>query len=333
MMSYDGKHLARAKERLDNMRRTAEKNRLRHLEEAYRLSPRIRELDSQISGNIADAVGFALSKGRSPLEAFEEARSHNERLQAERAERLLDLGLPSDYTDETYMCRRCLDTGYRGTDICSCLDTLYREEQRRELSELLKLGEQTFDSFCLDWYDDRPDPLTGISPYKWMESVYDTCAEYARKFGKNSYNLFFTGATGLGKTFLATSIAKVVSENGFSVVYDTAVCVFSRFEDDKFAKVSDPYAVRSELARYLTCDLLILDDLGTELTTSFTVSCLYSLMNTRLVSGKKTIITSNLSPDEVRIRYSAQIASRLEGEYQVLKFFGKDVRLLKKELQ
>lgn len=332
-MSYDGKLLSRAKVRLDDKRHSMENERVRRLEEAYRRSPRIKDLDSMISGNIANAVGLALSRGSDPVTAFAEARADNEYLQTERREQLKAAGLSADYTDEHYMCERCLDTGYRGTDICSCLDLLYKEEQRRELSELLKLGEQTFDSFCLDWYDDRPDPATGISPHKWMESVYDTCVEYARKFGKKSFNLFFTGGTGLGKTFLATSIAKTVSESGFSVVYDTAMSVFSRFEDDKFSKVSDSDAVKGELHRYMTCDLLILDDLGTELTTSFTVSCLYNIINTRLASGKKTIITSNLSPDEVGIRYSLQIASRLEGEYQVLKFFGKDIRILKKELQ
>ena len=123
------------------------------------------------------------------------------------------------------MCSKCLDTGYRGTGICSCLDNLYKEEQRRELSELLKLGEQTFDSFCLDWYDDRPDPITGISPYKWMESVYDTCVEYARKFGKNSFNPFHR-RNWPGKTFLATSSAKL-SKTASSRIRHCCVCILA----------------------------------------------------------------------------------------------------------
>ena len=159
-----------------------------------------------------------------------------------------------------------------------------------------------------------------------MEIIYETCVEYARKFGKNSMNLFFNGAPGLGKTFLSACIAHVVSENGYSVVYDMASSVFSRFEDVKFLRTEDPEEARSEVKRYLECDLLIFDDLGTEMTTQFTVSALYEIINTRLITGKKTIVSSNLTLDELSRRYSEQIMSRLEGEYQVLTFRGDDIR-------
>ena len=329
-MSYDGKLLARAKTRLDGMRRAAEIERLCRLDEVYGKNPRIRTLDADIRANISNAVGFALMHGGDTTQALYEAREENEYLQSERAEELLCAGFPADYTDERFMCEKCSDTGYLGTEICSCLKALYKEEQTRELSALLKLGEQTFDSFCLDWYDDTADSEAGVSPREAMEFVYETCVAYAHRFGKNSYNLFFTGGTGLGKTFLAACIARDVSERGFSVVYDTAVSVFSRFEEEKFSRSEEAAA---EVRRYMTCDLLILDDLGTEMTTAFTVSALYDLINTRLASGKKTIITSNLLPGELYGRYSPQIASRLEGEYQVLPFFGRDIRILKKELQ
>jgi len=118
----------------------------------------------------------------------------------------------------------------------------------------------------------------------------------------------------------------VVSENGFSVVYDTAGSVFSKFENAKFLRDEDREYAQAEVRRCLECDLLILDDLGTEMTTAFTISALYELINTRLVTGRKTIVSSNLTPDELRRRYSEQIMSRLEGEYQVLTFRGEDVR-------
>jgi len=159
-----------------------------------------------------------------------------------------------------------------------------------------------------------------------MEIIYETCVEYARKFGQKSMNLFFNGAPGLGKTFLSACIARVVADNGYSVVYDMAASIFAKFEEAKFSRTEDPEESRAEVRRCLECDLLILDDLGTEMTTAFTVSALYELVNTRLVTGKKTIVSSNLTINELRRRYSGQIMSRLEGEYQVLTFRGEDIR-------
>lgn len=165
-----------------------------------------------------------------------------------------------------------------------------------------------------------------------MELVYDVCLNYATKFGRfRLKNLFLTGAPGLGKTFLSACIARTVSENGFSVVYDTAGNVFAQFEARKFLRDSpDGLGARDETRRYLNCDLLILDDLGSELTTQFTQSALYELVNTRLVGDKHTVISSNLSMEEAARRYAPQIVSRLDGEYHVLHFFGDDIRLLRK---
>jgi DNA replication protein DnaC len=206
------------------------------------------------------------------------------------------------------------------------LTELYKKEQRESLSSLLKLRAETIDSFDLTYYDDKPAQDTGISPRRNMEIIYETCVEYARKFGRKAMNLFFNGAPGLGKTFLSACIARVVAENGYSVVYDMAASVFSKFEDAKFSRTEDPEETRREIKRYLECDLLILDDLGTEMTTAFTVSALYEIINTRLVTSRKTIVNSNLTMDELRRRYSEQIMSRIEGEYQVLTFRGDDIR-------
>ena len=139
-------------------------------------------------------------------------------------------------------------------------------------------------------------------------------------------NLFFNGAPGLGKTFLSACIARVVADNGFSVVYDMAASIFAKFEDAKFQRTDDFEGTRNDIKRYMECDLLIIDDLGTEMTTAFTVSALYEVINTRIVSGRKTLVSSNLTMDELRRRYSEHIMSRLEGEYQVLTFYGDDIR-------
>ncbi len=216
--------------------------------------------------------------------------------------------------------------------MCRCLRQLCAQEQIKELSKLLDLGEQSFDTFRLDYYSQTPYPGRGASPRGNMELVYDVCLSYATKFGRFAIkNLFLSGAPGLGKTFLSACIARTVSENGFSVVYDTAGNVFAQFEARKFLRDSpNGLDARDETRRYLNCDLLILDDLGSELTTQFTQSALYELVNTRLVGEKHTVISSNLSMEEAARRYAPQIASRLDGEYHVLHFFGDDIRLLRK---
>ena len=161
-----------------------------------------------------------------------------------------------------------------------------------------------------------------------MEIIYDACAGYAHQFGRKPANLLLFGAPGLGKTFLSAAIAREVSGEGYSVVYDTAAHIFERFEMQKFGREE---GAESDVERILGCDLLILDDLGTEMTTAFVQSALYQIINTRLMERKSTILSTNLMPGEIARRYSAQIASRIEGEYQMLPFFGEDIRKLKKE--
>lgn len=330
-MSTDGKLLARARKSLDERRQRNQTELLRRTNEIYGKNPRAAALDGEIKATVMDAIGQALRKGGNPEYAVEKIGEHNIELQRELSEELMAMGYPPDYLNEIYSCPECKDRGYIRGQMCSCLRELYRQEQIKELSGLLKLGQETFDNFELDWYDDTPDRATGISPRSAMEFVYETCVEYARKFGKNSYNLLMRGGTGLGKTFLSTCIAKVVSERGFSVVYDTASSVFGKLEEEKFSKSSNIQEIQSEVRRYMSCDLLIIDDLGTEMTTSFVTSALYNLINTRLMTGKKTIISTNLTETELKARYSQQIVSRLEGEYQVLPFYGRDIRMLKKE--
>lgn len=160
------------------------------------------------------------------------------------------------------------------------------------------------------------------------ERVYNSCAEFAHGFGRCPRNLLLFGAPGLGKTHLSAAIAREVSEKGFSVVYDTAARVFERFEIQKFSREN---AADNDVERILSCDLLILDDLGTEMTTAFVQSALYQIINTRLMEKKSTIISTNLTPEKLEQRYSAQIASRIEGEYQLLPFVGEDIRKLKKQ--
>ena len=257
-------------------------------------------------------------------------RQKNLDLQAQRAELLHTLGYSPDDLDDKPACPKCGDTGWVGTEMCTCLKELCAQEQIKELSSLLNLtDEQTFDQARLDVYSDQVWPDMGTSPRANMEKVIALCRAYAQQFGHFPLkNLFLSGATGLGKTFLSGCIAREVSERGFSVVYDTAISLFAAFESRKFSRdMEEGRQARDETRRYLHCDLLILDDLGSELTTPFVQSALYELINSRLVGDKATVISSNLTMDEVRARYSAQVSSRLAGEYRTLPFFGEDIRL------
>ena len=327
-MPLDGKILAQARAALGEKRRLKEELYERRLAIVYASAPMVRALDAKIRETMSDLIVAALSPNSDRL--IEDIRIQNLELQEERRRELLSAGFEDNYLDDDHLCPKCSDAGYIGTEICPCLMELYKEEQKKSLSSLLKLGDETFDSFDLSYYSDITAPGSGMSPRRSMEIIYETCVEYARKFSEKSTNLFFNGPTGLGKTFLSACIARVVSDNGHSVVYDTASSFFSVFEEVRFYRSDDMEESHNEAKRYLHCDLLILDDLGTEMTNTFTISTLYELINTRLISGKKTIASSNLTIDELRLRYSDPIMSRIEGEYEILTFRGEDIRLKKR---
>ena len=331
-MAYDSEVLRRATARLEeqNARRRREQDELRA--RAYRQLPRVAEIDRELRRTMAEVVSAALKTGSDPAPALRAARERNLDLQREREELLAGAGFPPGALDDLPACPRCGDSGWVGSRMCDCLKQLCAQEQIAALSSLLDLGDQCFDNFSLEHYSTQPDPERGASPRENMELVYEVCLNYAQKFGRFYFDdLLLTGGTGLGKTFLSACIARVVAENGHSVVYDTAGRVFARFEAEKFSRdQEDSREARDETRRYLACDLLILDDLGSELTTPFVQSALYQLLNGRLAAGRRTVISTNLTVDDIRQRYSPQIASRLEGEFHVLHFFGEDIRLQKK---
>ena len=297
-------------------------------EAIFQRQPRLREIDMELRSTMSRIIAGALRRGTDPRPAVNRLRDENLSLQQEKRQLLADMNLPEDALDAKPACALCGDSGYRGGAVCRCLRSYYAQEQQKELSRMLDLGSQSFDTFSLEWYSDRYDSNIGCAPREHMETVYDVCANYAHQFGKKPANLLLFGQPGLGKTFLSAAIAREVSGEGFSVVYDTAAHIFERFETHKFSREEE---ADSDVERILGCDLLILDDLGTEMTTAFVQSALYQIVNTRLMEKKSTILSTNLMPGEIARRYSPQIASRIEGEYQLLPFFGEDIRKLKKE--
>ena len=323
-MAYSAQILRQARQRLANAKADRESENREHLQKAYAQIPRLQQIDLQLRKTMALAAQAVFASGGDAAAAMEEVKRANQALQQER-QALVDAHFEPGYLDDSPICKRCGGSGYVGTAMCGCLEELCRQEQKRELALLASDAEQ-FESFRMDYYPDRVDPKYGASPRAIMELTFQKCRRYADTFGPGSGNLLFVGGTGLGKTFLSACIARTVADKGYCVAYESASHLFSKLEKDRFS----PSPESAEAVRRLSeCDLLIVDDLGTELPGQFVTAALYSLVNDRLLAGKPMVISTNLNVEELARRYSPQIASRLQGSFQRLTFVGEDIRALK----
>jgi len=323
-MAYSLEVVKRARARLAQAKEDRESENRQHLAEAYKRVPRIREIDLELRRTMAKAAQAAFLQGSDGRDMMDKVRLENLELQQERAILILE-NFEEGYLDESPICDNCGGSGYVGSQMCDCLRELCRQEQKKEVS-ILSGSRETFNQFNLDYYPDRVDPKYGASPRTIMERNLSICRRYAMTFTQSSGNLLFVGGTGLGKTFLSACIARAVADRGNSVVYETASHLFSKLEAAKFSPNEEN---RREAAKFTDCDLLIIDDLGTEMPGQFVTAALYSLLNDRLLLGKPMVISTNLNVDEMSRRYSPQIASRLHGGFQRLTFVGEDIRVLK----
>lgn len=322
-MAYSDQVLRRARARLAEARSDRETENDRRIRAIYDAHPRLREIDRELRSTAAKVMAVAFQKGQDPTEAMEKLKVENLALQREREWILESEGIDEADLKAEPICTVCGGSGYVGERMCECLKELCRQEQKKELSSLLG-GKESFDGFRLDLYPDEVDPKLGASPRALMQVVFRRCRRYAAEFSTRAPSLLLSGGTGLGKTFLSAAIARAVADGGFSVVYETAGKVFADFEEEKFG------GGQHLTDKYRRCDLLILDDLGTEMTTQFTLSALYSIVNDRLLAGLPTVISTNLTTDEIRRRYTPQIASRLLGRYELLLFAGNDIRMMRR---
>lgn len=323
-MAYSVDVVRRARERLASMKADKESLTQQRLNEAYQQVPRLREIDRLLRLTMAATIQAAFSKGEDMHAAMEQVKQENLRLQQERRE-LIESNFRLGWLDEDPLCPHCGGSGYVGSTMCSCLRALCLEEQKKELT-LLAGSDASFDQFRLEYYPDAVDPNMGVNVRAVMAKTFEICRKYAQDFSANSENLFFCGDTGLGKTFLSACIAKEVASRGFSVAYESAVHLFTNMERAKFQ--SDENA-REKTDKYTDCDLLIVDDLGTEIVGQFTLTALYTLINDRVLRGKPTIISTNLTTEGIARRYNPQIASRLRGNFRRVTFLGDDIRLKK----
>ena len=312
-MPYDGKLLARARGELDNIRAKNRDETQRRYNEVCARLPEIRSIDAELRGHMAKLVRLTIGKGPDMQAQIAALRDENLDLQMHRAELLTAAGFGADYLNEIISCPLCRDTGVYKGGVCRCLDRLYNKELTKELGTLMRRGDESFEKFDLSLYPAQADPAAGVVPRDVMRKVSEACRRYAENFSDSSTNL------------------RVVSARGFSVCYDTAAAALDNYEKAKFSRdTEEGEAAAVKIRRMESCDLMILDDLGTEMPTPMGQSALYTLVNSRLVNGKKTIISTNLSNDELSKRYSEQIASRILGEFQCLPFVGTDIRRMKR---
>ena len=323
-MAYSAEVVSRARARLAQAKEDRESENRQHLAVAYARVPRIREIDMLLRRTMAQAAYAAFQQGSDGRELLEQARQQNLELQQERAILAME-NFEEGYLDDSPICDKCGGSGYIGTNMCECLRELCRQEQKKEVS-ILSGSRDTFNQFRLDYYPDRADPKYGASPRTIMERNLKVCRTYALTFTPSAGNLLFVGGTGLGKTFLSACIARAVADRGYSVVYESAGHLFSKLEQAKFNPSEE---ARREAARFNDCDLLILDDLGTEMPGQFATAALYTLLNDRILENKPVVVSTNLNMDELGRRYSPQIASRLQGSFLLLTFVGEDIRILK----
>ena len=299
-----------------NSRRQVE----RKLAYVYEHIPGYRDLEDAVAA-ISVAQGKKLLAGDN--DAMEDLRDALAELSGRKAQLLEDAGLPADYLAPVYECPDCKDTGYIGGQKCHCfkqsmISLLY---EQCNIPEMLQT--ENFNNLSYEYYEGED-----LARFK---NAVNTCRNFVKNFNSDYHNLFFYGTVGTGKSFLSGCVAKELIESGHSVIYFSATGLF-----DLLSKNSFDYKNREELretyADLYQCDLLIIDDLGTEFTNQFVTSQLFALLNERHMGKKATIISTNLSLEELRNRYSERIFSRITSHYEICKLSGQDIRMYKKRL-
>ena len=330
-MPYNPRILAKARACLNDLREANAAEHQRRLQAVYRRIPEIDQIDTKLRMQMVELAKLAFSRADDRDKKINTLKEDNLSLQMRRAELLTENGFSPSWLEEIYSCPFCHDSGQTESGLCSCLKQLYQQELSKELSTLLHDRDESFSRFDLTLYPAEYSDYFQCIPREYMGRVFTFCKDYAERFPDVKDDLLFQGGPGLGKSYLAACIAREVLQRGYSVFFDTAVSVFSFFEKQKFSRSQEDADLAAEkVSQMLSCDLLILDDLGTEVTTPVVQSGLYTLVNSRISSRKRTILCTTLYSDEISARYGSPVSSRLEGFYKTVRFAGSDIRKLRK---
>lgn len=298
-------------------RQAADERRL----ELYSAIPEVKDIDAVLSGTGREIMAIIASGKDKTQEKVEKLKERNRDLIEKRGSLLKAAGYPEDYSDIRYECDKCLDSGFVDHKMCECMkkQLVLAGYESSGLGALIRT--QSFDNFSLDYYK------VGGANYENMELFVGALRKFSEDFSADTYrNYLLVGGTGLGKTHISTAVARKVIDRGFDVLYVTAVSMLSDFEKKRF----DRGESEADTERYYSADLLIIDDLGTEVVNQFTLSCLYDIINTRINTRKCTFINTNLSRRDIEAKYNERITSRLFGEYYPILFSGTDIRRQKK---
>ena len=321
-MSYKRSVYIKAKDILSQRKATAEKEAEMRHSAAVAICPELAQVEREMASHGADVVK-AVGMGANLDEYIKNLATANLRAQAKRKELLKSAGFPEDYLDVKYTCEICQDTGYNKEFYCQCYRKLIRDVARQELGANSPLKKCTFDSFRLDRYPDVVDSVIGINQREHMKNNFEYCKDYAKNFTTDSPGLFMYGKTGLGKTHLSLAIANEVIDKGYDVYYGSIQSIMDKLESEHFGRLPREDSIKEDV---LNCDLLIIDDLGTEFTTQYTTAELYNIINSRILSSLPTIISTNLDLTEIAQTYSQRVASRIIGNSDAMYFCGKDIR-------
>lgn len=293
----------------------------------YKEIPELQEIDDKIvAGSIADTKKLLMGDET----ALDKLKETNLDLTMRKIELLCEHGYSPDYLSLNYTCIDCKDTGYIENKKCHCfkqaiVDLVYSQSNIKRA-----IAMENFNTFSFDYYsNDYAEETTKLTPFANAHKVVDTCKSFIQSFDEKYENLLLYGNTGVGKTFLANCIAKELLDNAHTVIYLTAFQLFDILEKNKFKKNDDNYEAENQFNYILDCDLLIIDDLGTELNNTFVTSQLYLCINERHLKQKSTIISTNLSWNDLNSNYSERIFSRITSNYSLLKIVGDDIRLKK----
>lgn len=303
----------------DNRRRLEERKKA-----AYEAMPRLKEIEDEVATLSAQKARGLINRTETGMEDLKAAISL---LAMERTALLKSNGYPEDYLELSYSCPYCQDTGYVGSEKCVCfkkaeIELLYTQSNLKEI-----LKKENFDYFSFDFYSDTiKNEATGLSALEMAHRAYNTAKDFVKNFDTRFQNLFLYGNTGVGKTFLSHCIAHDLLESAHCVLYFSAFDLFDMLARSAFSAQKD----RSDNEEFIfNCDLLIIDDLGTELTNSFVSSQLFLCVNERIMRRKATIISTNLQLENFSETYSERTFSRIASNYQMVKLIGKDIRIQK----
>lgn len=295
------------------------------IEDAYEQIPKLKEIDDAIvSCSVAQAK--RLLDGDS--DALDSLKAQIAAYRAQKETLLQEHGFPQNYFDPVYTCPDCKDTGYIGRKRCHCfeqaaINLVYTQSNLKEILE-----KENFNTFSFDYYSGTDvNPATGRSSLDTIKDAVAKCHDFIDHFSDNFSNLYIYGDTGIGKTFLSNCVAKELMDQGYSVIYFTAFQLFDILSKGVFKKDEEAIATHQNI---FDCDLLIIDDLGTELTNSFTTSQLFLCLNERILRKKSTIISTNLGMNQLADIYSERVLSRISSNYTLIKLFGADIRILKR---